>query len=383
MIHYQFKFVHILLLGDLFMEYQIVSIKTSVEKALSALTENDKKNNIEILPPLQAIFFIREQSIALPEDVQEEDLSGDIAFVKIPKEISLDDVDILEFFEPAPITMVESDNKSEDTKEETPVDSIENLFGELEKEIERDTFEEDFLRISDVYTRVHSSPEDAPTIVEIDNGVLGKVIPDGYAQHYLLFNETELVYDDDGIPINLDYSINDAPSYLCAVKRIDLIEGEGDNDPSSVQISADGDFFFVASTTALFGVESFLPGILTVVSANTPTEDEELDIAISSWKVRSNHFEPLPPVQSNEILNLNKEYLVALLQESNNEDEMYSEIIEELTEQIDTFVNYGKFYFRDPIESIDMPLVRSVFGNDTDDIMNEIIQALLNIEDDE
>ena len=49
------------------MSYQIVSIKTSLEKAKTALTENDKKNNIQVIPPLQAIFLNREHQIAMHE----------------------------------------------------------------------------------------------------------------------------------------------------------------------------------------------------------------------------------------------------------------------------------------------------------------------------
>lgn len=378
------------------MSYQIVSIKTSLEKAKTALTENDKKNNIQVIPPLQAIFFNREHQIAMPEEVQEEDISGDITFVMIPDSVDINDVDILEFFEVSPIKML--DNKEEvnednvDDKENSEIDSIESLFGNLEKEIEQDTVEKDFLRISDIYSRMNSSPEDTPTVVESDNGVLGKIIPEGYSQHYILFNETEIVYDNQGLPSSLNYDVTSSPSYLCVVKRIELEGGEISDEPVQISLDQEGSLFFVGSTASLFGIESFLPGTITVVSANIPVEEEEneegaeLDISISSWKVRYNHFEPLSPVQSNEILSLNRKYLLEEIreEEENNQDdvhEIYKELLEELAGQLDMFVNYGRFEFRDTIESIDTPLVRSVFGYDSEELTQEVVQALLQIED--
>lgn len=375
------------------MSYQIVSIKTSLEKAKTALTENDKKNNIQVIPPLQAIFFNREHQIAMPEEVQKADISGDITFVMIPDSVDINDVDILEFFEISPIKMLE--NKEEenvddvDNKEDSEIDSIESLFGNLEKEIEQDTVEKDFLRISDIYSRMNSSPEDAPTVVESDNGVLGRIIPEGYSQHYILFNETEIVYDNQGVPSSLNYDITSSPSYLCVVKRIELEGGEVSDEPVQISLDPEGSLFFVGSTASLFGIESFLPGTITVVSANIPVEEKskeevELDISISSWKVRYNHFEPLSPVQSNEILDLNKKYLLEeIREEENNQDEVheiYKEMLEELAGQFDMFVNYGRFEFRDTIESIDTPLVRSVFGYNSEELTQEVIQALLQIE---
>lgn len=366
---------------------QSIPVYGSVEDITPRLKATGIKS-LSIKSPLQYIFSSENGSSSIiPKNLKEiSSSSRDISF--IISDDKLTDGDIEEIVtllgvERAPLEVFQGNGKDSEDREESS--SEEDIFSQLESDISTENFIKDLTRGNDIEGRLSDLGEDSFATIVSKDSVLGEVIPEGCSIAYLVFQKSTISDDGgnspigtssmetyDGTSIGMSFDTDEIPLFFMPAVKMSYKQNEDNPEAIDAKIESDGDHIVLSSSFFNYSIESFNPGLLTVIGIPGPQEGK---CVISSWFVHSDHMIPAERNTSEGVISniINMNY--ADIEEANSEA---IESIGVLSESIGELISISSLEFRtgSHISAESFPLVKSIFD---EKVSEKIISSIMEL----
>lgn len=365
------------------MTRHLLPVYGSVEDIEDKILHTDTVDNYDVLSFAQ-VALSGDYTLSLLEDSENVGgTNGDICFIYMDA-VSDFDVECVQAIEVlnvmvAPINVTYHGSSTLSIIE----DNNDDIFSALENDLKEENVEKDIIRLLDSANRFNDLGTSGPIIFNAQDSIYSSLILPGCSSADVFFQvatigEGASIGGPDSLSNNVIYNAEKISEISCELLRMKVFVTEEDGEKSIVaQPSSTGEYIFSNNSHFVSLLDSFTPGIITSISHNSYTseeeksEDDSSDVCVAMWEVHADHMVPYSVEEAEDLYGK----MVAVSYAYDAEEDVDVDEDDEIDMSI--MDSETRFVQGRVIESIDIPIVKtsSLPGSVVDAIVHSFIEG--------